>query len=386
VEPYLKPHLEYPAQRLSRRRWILSAAALLPAARLLRAQENSTFSTGVKVVNVLATVRNAKGELVHELTKDDFTIEEDGHPQPITYFSRDTNLPLTLGLLVDTSASQRQVIDQEKTASKEFLRHILREDRDHAFLIHFDREIELLQDVTSSRSKLEDSLNSLDTARLRRPGDSSDPGDNSGGGGGSYPRGPGGRSGGGRSFGGTTLYDAILLASNEIMQKQTGRKALVVLTDGVDRGSKTSLTSAIESAQRADTLVYSIYFAGESPFGGSPRGGFGGGIGGVGGIGGGGMGRRGGDGRRGPASSEPRPDGKKILERISKETGGEFLEVSKKHALDEIYDKIEAELRNQYNLGFSPDPKGSSGYRPIHVTAKGKGYTVQARDGYYYSS
>jgi VWFA-related protein len=336
------------------------------------------------VVNVLATVRNGKGELVHDLTKDDFALEEDGRSQAITYFSKDTNLPLTLGLLVDTSASQRRVLDQEKNASRDFLRHILREDQDKAFLIHFEREVELLQDLTSSRSQLEDALNAMDAPRMRRPGDSSDPNSSSGnggggGGGGGYPRGSGGRNGGG-----TALYDAVLLASDELMAKQMGRKALIVLSDGVDNASKTSLSSAIESAQRADTVVYSIYFADDSAYGNNQGGFGGGGGGGFGGIGGLGGGRRGGGGRRPPAQA--RPDGKKILERISKETGGALFEVSKKHPLDDIYDKIEAELRSQYNLGFSPDPQYGSGFRHVKVTAKNKSFTVQARDGYFYRS
>ena len=141
-----------------------------------------------------------KANWCDDLTKDDFALEEDGRSQAITYFSKDTNLPLTLGLLVDTSASQRRVLDQEKNASRDFLRHILREDQDRAFLIHFEREVELLQDLTSSRSQLEDALNAMDAPRMRRPGDSSDP--NGGGGGGGYPRG----SGGGRNGGGTALY------------------------------------------------------------------------------------------------------------------------------------------------------------------------------------
>jgi VWFA-related protein len=384
----VNPH----AHSLSRRGLLISAASFFPAARLLQgqaqqaqaqapqAQQNSTFSTGVKVVNVLATVRNGKGELIHDLTKDDFLLEEESRPQAITYFSRDTNLPLTLGLLVDTSASQRRVLDQEKNASREFLRHILREDQDRAFLIHFEREVELLQDLTSSRSQLEDALNAMDAPRMRRPGDSSDP-TGGGGGGGGYPR----SSGGGRNGGGTALYDAVLLASDELMAKQMGRKALIVLSDGVDNASKTSLSSAIESAQRADTVVYSIYFVDDAAYGGNLGGLGGGGGGGFGGIGGLGGGRRGGGGRR-PPVQEARPDGKKILERISRETGGALFEVSKKHPLDDIYDKIEAELRSQYNLGFTPDPQYGSGFRHIKVTAKTKGLTVQARDGYFYRS
>jgi VWFA-related protein len=156
----------------------------------------------------------------------------------------------------------------------------------------------------------------------------------------------------------------------------------VVLSDGVDNGSRTSLNSAIESAQRSDTLVYSILFADEEAYGGGARPSFGG-DGPFGGPGLGG-GRRGG-GRRAPVQQQ-RPDGKKTLERISKETGGALFEVSKKHPLDDIYDQIEVELRNQYSLGYTSDRTGSSGeYRKIHITTKQKGLVVQARDGYYAS-
>jgi VWFA-related protein len=393
---------------ISRRGLLLSAASAFPAIRILRAQKqesaasssDTTFSTNVKVVNVLATVRNGKGDLVRNLTVSDFTLEEDGRPQNISYFAKETNLPLTLGLLVDTSGSQRRVLDQEKAASRDFFQHVMRDGTDQAFLIHFDREVELLQDVTSSRDKLQAALGTMDRPQLRRPGDP-DPNDNgqtdpSGGGnrGGGYPGGGGGRYPGGgypggggqgggrrRGFGGgTQLYDSVLLASDELMRKQTGRKALIVLSDGVDNGSKTSLNSAIESAQRADTMVYAVMFSDEEAYGGGQRGGFGGpGIG----IGGGGIGvgRRGG-GRRGPAP-EQRPDGKKILERLSKETGGAFFEGSKKHSLSEIYDRIEEELRNQYSLGYTSDHAEGSGYRKIKLTAKQKGLVVQARDGYY---
>src|SRR5579863_6924787 len=132
----------------------LLLAAFFPAARLIRGQQDTTFSTDVKVVSVLATVRNKQGQIVRDLNKDDFTLEEDGHPQTIRYFSRETDLPLTLGLLVDTSMSQRRVLGQERSASHSFLDQVLREDKDMAFLIHFDREVELLEDLTSSRKKL----------------------------------------------------------------------------------------------------------------------------------------------------------------------------------------------------------------------------------------
>jgi VWFA-related protein len=130
----------------------------------------TTLSVQVNVVNVFATVRDKKGKVVGDLTKDDLTLSEDGRPQDIHYFTQDTNLPLTLGLLVDTSLSQRRVLDQERNASRTFLDQMVREDKDKAFILHFDREVELLQDLTASHQKLEDALASLTTPQ---PGQSS---------------------------------------------------------------------------------------------------------------------------------------------------------------------------------------------------------------------
>lgn len=323
------------------------------------------ISVSVKVVNVLASVRNKHGEIVRNLTKDDFELEEDGRPQTISYFSRESDLPLTLGLLVDTSGSQRRVLDQERDASSTFLDQVLRVDKDKAFLIHFDREVELLQDLTSSRQKLEAGLALLQAPQLHRAGQEG--GGDSGNSPGSSP--DSGRRGGG---GGTHLYDAVYLASNELMGKQQGRKALIVLSDGVDRGSKETLASAVAAAQRANTLVYSILFADEHPYGG-----------GYGGRGMGGMGRHGG-GWPGRYPQQDRPDGKKVLEQISRQTGGRLFEVSKKLPIEQIYSQIQDELRNQYNLGYTPDPTdATAGYHKIHLTTKQKDLIVQARDGYY---
>jgi len=354
------------------------ACAVVALAGMSVAQEAPTISVNVKVVNVLATVRDKHGNIVNTLNKDDFVLDEDGHPQAIRYFTRETDLPLSLGLLVDTSISQLQVLDQEKTASSAFTNELLREGQDTAFLIHFDHEVELLQDLTSSRQKIATALEDLQAPRYRDQRTSG---------------GSGGRRGGGFG-GGTLLYDSIFLASDEVLQKQPGRKAIVVLTDGVDHGSKMSLERAIESAQRADTMVYSIYFAGQEgggyhpgmngPWGGGRRGG--GWPGGGGGWPGGGGGYPG--GRTDPGS--PRvssEDGKKILQRLSKETGGRMFAVSKKEPINDIYKKIEDELRNQYNIGYTPDrsSENSSDYRHIHVTTKQKDLIVQAREGYYAS-
>jgi len=341
----------------SRRRLLFSAASAM-VARRLQAQNDTIFTTDVKVVNVFATVRDRQGKIVRNLTKEDFSLEEDGRPQTIRYFSQETDLPLTLGLLVDTSGSQRRLVGQERTASYRFLDQVLREDKDRAFVIHFDHDVELLEDLTSSHKKLEAAL-----AELEVPGQ---PGQRAQGGAGGYP---GGRGRSWRGGGGTSLYDAVLLASDELMAKQSGRKALVLLTDGVDVGSHVGLTRAIESAQRADTLVYSILFADPEGYPGF------------------GSSRRGGDRRRGnfpPGGSFPGVDGKKVLQRISSQTGGGFFEVSNQRPIENIYSQLEEELRNQYSLGYTPDhPEGSPRYHRIRVVTKRNDLALQARDGYY---
>jgi VWFA-related protein len=343
------------------------------------AQDKPTMSVQVNVVNVLATVRDKHGKIINDLNQNNFTLTEDGRPQTIHYFAKDTDLPLTVGLLVDTSLSQRRVLDQERNASHSFLDNMVREDKDKAFILHFDRQVELLQDLTSSHEKLESALNDLQTPQYTQASTGNSPDSDPGSGRG------GGRHGGGA---GTLLYDAIYLASDtsgELMSKQQGRKAIIILSDGVDRGSKETLETAIATSQRANTIVYSILFKDdEEGFGnhrgfGGPRIGMGGGMGGP--MGGGGMGRRGGGGY----PQEERPDGKKILERISKETGGRLFEVSKKQPIDDIYAQIEEELRNQYNIGYTPDRGGTAaeGYHKIQLTTNRKDAIVQAREGYY---
>lgn len=328
-----------------------------PQARQQQPQQTPPpkIAVEVKAVSVLATVRDKHGRIISDLTKDDFVLQEDGRPQTINYFARESDLPLRLGLLVDTSLSQRRVLDKERSASYSFLDRLLREDKDQAFVIHFDSQVELLQDFTPSRPKLQAALQSLQTPQF----DSDRGGSSSGGGGGrgSRPRGAG-----------TLLYDAIYLAADELMSKQHGRKALIILSDGVDRGSKEGLTAAIITAQRADTVVHSILFKDEEGFGNR---------------GGGMMGQRGGGRRGGRYPREERPDGKKILQQISKETGGRMFEVSRKNTVDKIYSEIEEELRNQYSLGYTPDKDSGAGYHKIQLTTKQKELVVQARDGYY---
>ena len=309
---------------VSRRGFICAAAGGICAPLLLHSQESPTFSSEVKVVNLLATVHDKRGALVRDLTKDDFSLMEDRRPQTIRYFSKESDLPLTLGLMVDTSMSQAKVMDAERGASLRFLDQVLRESKDQVFIMQFDMAIQLRQELTSSRRKLNEVLPYVDTPTRRELQN--------------------------QDGGGTLLFDAIVKASQTIMKNQRGRKALIVLTDGVDFGSEATVATAVEAAQKADTLIYSILFSDSGAYGFS--------------IGG--------------------PDGRGALTRMSRNTGGGFFEVSKKQTIDQIFGLIEQELRSQYNLGYVSDvPVRISEFRKIQLTVKSKGLTVQTRDRYW---
>ncbi|RSL18199.1 VWFA-related protein [Edaphobacter aggregans] len=345
-----------------------------------------TIAVDARLVNLPVVVRDKKGALVQNLTKDDFTLQVDGHPQTIRYFDIDKNLPMTLGLLVDTSLSQRDVIDEERTASSAFLDQMLTTPKDQAFVIQFARQVELLQDLTSSRPKLQAALKDIDTpsANSGSSGDPNDSGTDS--------------EGRRRRTGGTALYDAAFLASDELMSKQKGRKALIILSDGVDNGSKETLTKALEATQRADTIIYAIYFKGQEHGGfgnpshgggfpggrggGYPGGGYPGGRGG--GYPGGGYPGGGGSGRGGGGGQGSHIDGKKVLQQMADETGGRLFEVSKKQNVAQIYNQIAEELRAQYRLGYTPDQAAAAdGYHQLELTTHRKDLIVQTRDGYY---
>ncbi len=355
----------------------------------------TTLSVSANLVNLPVLVRDKKGAIVQNLNKADFTLQVDGKPQTIRYFDLDRNLPLTLGLLVDTSGSQRGVVDQEQQASSTFLDQMLNpastgagaapRTQDRAFLLQFAREVELLQDLTDSRPKLQEAIKEIGTPNpnARSADDDNNGNDNSGNGG-------NGRSGNARR-GGTALYDAVFLAANEVMAKQKGRKAIVILSDGVDRNSKESMNRAIEEAQRADVVVYAIYFKGQEEHqnygnnGGFPGGRGGGWPGGGGGYPGGGYpggGRRGGQ----QPSQLPAVDGKKVLEKMAGETGGRMFEAKggEKGVVD-IYNQIGEELRAQYRLGFTPEKEAlADGYHRVDLeTPNQKNMRIQTRDGYY---
>ena len=363
---------------MRRRTFLFSPLAFIPAAQLLHARENRplavqwkqsspspTFSTGVKVVNVFANVRDKNGRIATDLAKEDFTLLEDDRPQAIRYFSQQSDLPLTLGLLVDTSMSERRMLATEREATHTCLEQVLRPEKDKAFLIHFDEDVELLQDLTASRERLEKALDQLGTPQF-----------GGGSSGANYPGGGGrGGRGGARHGGGTTFYDAIYLASDEIMKPQSGRKALIMLTDGEDNASKISLEESISSANRSDTIAYAVRIADDQQTSFHR------------GFGGPGMGRRGGGGWPGGGRQGrgiDRPDGKKIMKQIANETGGGYFEVSKKKSVADIYTAIDEELRHQYSIGYVSDRADSEGgFRAIELAVKKKGFTVQARKGYY---
>jgi VWFA-related protein len=356
-----------------------------------------TLTVDARLVNIPVVIHDKKGALVQNLTKDNFVLQVDGKPQAIRYFNLDTDLPLTLGLLVDVSLSQRDAIDDERTASFAFLDDTI-SSRDKAFIVQFARQTDLLQDVTGSKPKLQAGLKQLETPASGGDSDNSSSSTNSGS---SSTSGSNSTDSSTRPRRGrTTLYDALFLSSDELMAKQTGRKAVIILSDGVDSGSKESLASSIEAAQRADTIVYAIYFKGRETSGGNNQnqgrqggGGFPGGRGGGGGgFPGGGGGYPGGGGRGGGQGRPPENlpghiDGKKILQRMADETGGSLFEVSKKMTFADIYKQITQEFRAQVRLGYTPDKESASdGYHRIILTlskSSPKNLYIQTRDGYY---
>jgi VWFA-related protein len=341
----------------------------------------ATLKVQAREVLLPVTVRDKKGAFVTTLDKSDFTLTEDGRPQTIKSFTREDNLPYKLGLLVDTSRSVSGALENERKAGGQFIDVMLpaqprAKDPDEAFLLHFDRQVELLQDFTTSRDKLHHELDDMSASRQTRD-DSQGPettGDD--------------RERPTHSRGGTQLYDAIFLASDELMKQKDGRKALVVFSDGVDRGSKDTMNDAIDAADRANVVVYTIYFKGEedknSNFGfpGNNRHGGMGGPGG--GYPGGGGGYPGGGGQRRGGDSKPAVDGKKIMAQIAERTGGHAYEAKKKDDLDAIYKLISEELRSQYLLTYTPDKvDNDGGFHKVALKANKSDLTVATREGYY---
>jgi VWFA-related protein len=294
--------------------------------------EQPTIKVEVNLVNILASVRGKNGGLISDLTQKDFKIYEDGKEQQIRNFNRETDLPLTLGLLVDTSGSQQRLIEDEKRAAYQFFQKVLR-PKDEAFLMQFGADAELLQDATNSARALE---RGLDKLRLSTPIGGLGPGP--------VPT--------QTRMAGTVLFDAVYLAAEDELKHEVGRKAIILITDGVDTGSRISRDKSIEAAQKADCIIYSIYYVDRAAYGfgtfGSPG------------------------------------TGESDLRRMSSETGGQLFRVDRNNSLDSIFAQIQEEMRSQYAITYSPpNPQRDGSYHKIDIKLANKDHKVQARKGYY---
>ena len=299
-------------------------------------EPTETLKVNVEVVQLFFNVKDKHGALIPNLTKDNFDLFEDGKPQTIKYFKAETDLPLTLGILIDSSGSQQRVLDMEKTVGGSFLESTLR-PKDEAFVISFDVDINLLQDFTSSVSRLKHALNE---AKINTGGVGC-----SGG-----PLGPQGpipcSSSGPR---GTALYDAVYLASHDEFSHEVGRKAMILLTDGEDQGSRLKIRDAIEAAQKADAICYVLLIADRGFYGGFGY------------------------------------SGDSDMKKLTQETGVRVIEVGNKiEKLRQAFDQISQELRSQYNAGYTPtNPNRDGSFRKVEIKSKPGDYKIQARSGYY---
>jgi VWFA-related protein len=296
-------------------------------------EPTTTLKINVNVVQLFFNVKDKHGALIPNLTKDDFAIAEDGKPQTVKYFTAESNLPLTIGMMIDSSGSQRNVIDMEKEVGGAFLKQILT-DKDEAFVISFDITVDLLQDFTRDTHRLQAALNkakvNVDYTSGGIPGM----------GGGPVPQ-------RGNSPG-TLLYDAVYLSSHDMLSKEVGRKAMILLTDGQDEGSRLKIQDAIEAAQKADAIVYVLLCADRGFYGGFGY------------------------------------SGEGDMRKLTEQTGGRVINVGNKFdKLREAFDQIAAELRSQYNIGYTPtNTKKDGTYRKIEIKNK-QNYKIQARSGYY---
>ncbi|HEX5412250.1 MAG TPA: VWA domain-containing protein [Terriglobia bacterium] len=308
---------------------LLFCAAPNRAAQEAQQPSGTVLRVTTQAVNVYAVVRDKKHRLIPDLSKDDFEIKEDNIPQKITYFTRETDTPLTLAIMIDTSPSQERVLDVEQREAKNFLSQVLR-PKDLTCVIHFDLEVELLQDFTAELSPLE---RAIDETVIN------------GGAHGVLPT-PLPAS----SAGGTHLYDSVYLAANELMSHEVGRKVLILLTDGEDQGSKETLNQALEAAQKSDCIIYAIDIV-DRAFYGFGNMGF---------------------------------NGDAVLRKMCEQTGGDVIKVTKIRDTSAAFQRIADELRTQYLLGYTPsNPRTDPGFRKINVRVTHDDYKVQTRSGYY---
>lgn len=279
-------------------------------------------------VNVYAIVEGRHRHLIRDLNKDDFELTDDSTPQEIEHFSQETNTSLSLGVAIDTSVSQSRLLGTEREAAKKFLRSVL-QIGDQAFVMNFDVDVKVLNDFTDVTKEL---AGAIDSAEINETGRSILQGDAAG------------------PAGGTHLYDAVYLASGELMKARVGRKVLVLVTDGEDQGSKTNLQNSIESAEKADVIVYSIVVSDPEFYtlmGSTYHGG-------------------------------------RSVHKLASETGGRTIQVKSVEQIGQAFEQIAQELRSQYLLGYSPSNLRHDGsFRRIHIKVHQRNCIVRTRTGYY---
>jgi VWFA-related protein len=308
--------------------WVVSALVASLAVPALPQEPNSqgpVIRTSVNLVNLFVTVRDKNKRIVTDLKQEDFNIAEDNQPQKIAFFSKEVTLPITLGLLLDTSGSEQDMLGYIQEAGSSFLGRILKKG-DEALIMSFDSDVDLLSDFTDDRAQLDRAIRK---ARINIPS------------GGSIGGNPGPI--GSRQVTGTALYDAIYLACGEKLNTEAGRKAIVIVTDAQDEGSKVRIEEAIESAQRTDTVIHVLLVS---------------------------------DRRFGANSG--------AAHKLADETGGRVINVSSDKHLMQAFDEISEELRSQYTLGYYPTNAERDGkFRKIKVEMNNHDLKVLARKGYY---
>jgi VWFA-related protein len=297
----------------------------IPAMSQEPAGQAPVIKSQVSLVNLFATVRDKNKKIMANLKQEDFKISEDNQDQKIAFFSKEVALPITLAMLLDTSGSEQDMLSAIQEAGSGFIGRVIRKG-DEALIMSFDSNVDLLSDFTDERSQLERAIRK---SRINVPDQGSRVGN------------PGPI--GSRQITGTALYDAIYLACSEKLATEAGRKAIVIVTDAQDEGSKVKLEEAIEAAQRTDTVIH-ILLVVDPRYGGNPG----------------------------------------VAHKLAEETGGRMISVRSEKKLVEAFDEISEELRSQYTLGYYPTNSARDGkFRKIKVDTASHELKVLARKGYY---
>jgi VWFA-related protein len=294
-------------------------------------ESSQTLKVQTNLVNVFVTVRDKKNGLITDLKQDDFKVSEDGVEQKLAYFSKDMNLPITLAILVDTSGSMQNILGAEQDAASRFVRTVMH-PKDEALVISFDFDVNLLADFTEDPEVLEQGIHRARISAVSSGGVVTP---------GTVPQG---------NNGGTNLYDAVYLACHDELASEAGRKAVVVLSDAEDTGSKLSLNEAIEAAQRSDAVIHFLRLSDEPFY-------FGLGM---------------------------TYNGSSVARKMADETGGREVEIKSEKNLEGAFALISEELRSQFVLGYYPtNVKRDGTFRKIKVDVTRPDARVLARKGYY---